>query len=66
MSASKVLTNRGVAETKHGIVIRKLESAVSQDVPNKMFCILSKFAFLYFSPHPILALAAQLRRHRTS
>ena len=35
MSASKVLADRGVAETKHGNVIRKLESAVSQDVPNK-------------------------------
>ena len=35
MSASKVLADRGVAEARHGYVLRKLESAVSQDGPNK-------------------------------
>ena len=35
MSSSKVLADRGVAETKHGNMIRKLESVVSQDGPNR-------------------------------
>ena len=35
MSASKVLADRGVAEAKHGNVLMKLESAVSQEGPNK-------------------------------
>ena len=35
MSASKVLADRGVAEAKHGNVLNKLESAVSQEGPNK-------------------------------